>query len=159
MPRQTLRQEVEHPFHARVGDVALRAVHIGRPLFARCIGEQFDQRTALQVLAAQQARQQRRGGDTAQTRIQFIHERIGVRLPLIGVGNLFSADEILEAAFESGLAEFIGVGKTVMVNPNLATLVKEGREAEIAKLVGPGREDHYGFPDMLWNFTAGGTQP
>ena len=56
----------------------------------------------------------RRGGDTAQTRMQFIHERINGKLPLIGVGNLFTADQIL-AAYETGWAEFIALGKTVML--------------------------------------------
>ena len=29
--------------------------------------------------------------------MQFIHERINGKLPLIGVGNLFTADQILAA--------------------------------------------------------------
>ena len=69
----------------------------------------------------------RRGGDTAQTRMQFIHERINGKLPLIGVGNLFTADQIL-AAYETGWAEFIALGKTVMINPYIATQIREGRE-------------------------------
>ena len=52
----------------------------------------------------------RRGGDTAQTRMQFIHDRINGKLPLIGVGNLFTADDIL-VAFETGWAEFYRIGQ------------------------------------------------
>lgn len=100
----------------------------------------------------------RRGGDNQQTRMQFVHERIAGKLPLIGVGNLFHADDILEA-FNSGFAELIALGKTIMVNPNLATLILEGRENEITRFVDPKRADHYGFPDMLWSHTASGTQP
>ena len=99
----------------------------------------------------------RRGGDTAQTRMQFIHERINGKLPLIGVGNLFTADDIL-AAFETGWAEFIALGKTVMINPHIATQIHEGREAEIETQLDPARADHYGFPDILWEFSASGTQ-
>ena len=99
----------------------------------------------------------RRGGDTAQTRMQFIHERINGKLPLIGVGNLFTADDIL-AAFETGWAEFIALGKTVMINPHIATQIREGREAEIETQLDPARADHYGFPDILWEFSASGTQ-
>lgn len=100
----------------------------------------------------------RRGGDTQQTRMQFVHERIAGKLPLIGVGNLFHADDILEA-FNSGFAELIALGKTIMVNPNLATLILEGRENEITRFIDPKRTDHYGFPDLLWNHTTSGTQP
>ena len=93
----------------------------------------------------------RRGGDTAQTRMQFIHDRINGKLPLIGVGNLFTADQIL-AAYETGWAEFIALGKTVMINPHIATQIREGREAEIGTQLDPMRADHYGFPDILWEF-------
>lgn len=99
----------------------------------------------------------RRGGDTAQTRMQFIHDRINGKLPLIGVGNLFTADQIL-AAYETGWAEFIALGKTVMINPHIATQIREGREAEIETQLDPARADHYGFPDILWEFSASGTQ-
>ena len=99
----------------------------------------------------------RRGGNTAQTRMQFIHDRINGKLPLIGVGNLFTADDIL-AAFETGWAEFIALGKTVMINPHIATQIREGREAEIETQLDPKRADHYGFPDILWEFSASGTQ-
>ena len=99
----------------------------------------------------------RRGGDTAQTRMQFIHERINGKLPLIGVGNLFTADQIL-AAYETGWAEFIALGKTVMINPHIATQIREGREDEIETQLDPMRADHYGLPDTLWGFSSSGTQ-
>ena len=99
----------------------------------------------------------RRGGDTAQTRMQFIHERINGKLPLIGVGNLFTADQIL-AAYETGWAEFIALGKTVMINPHIATQIREGREDEIETQLDPTRADHYGLPDTLWEFASSGTQ-
>lgn len=99
----------------------------------------------------------RRGGDTAQTRMQFIHERINGKLPLIGVGNLFTADQIL-AAYETGWAEFIALGKTVMINPHIATQIREGREDEIETQLDPARADHYGLPDTLWGFASSGTQ-
>ena len=99
----------------------------------------------------------RRGGDTAQTRMQFIHERINGKLPLIGVGNLFTADQIL-AAYETGWAEFIALGKTVMINPHIATQIRESRENEIETQLDPTRANHYGLPDTLWGFASSGTQ-
>ena len=99
----------------------------------------------------------RRGGDTTQTRMQFIHERINGKLPLIGVGNLFTADQIL-AAYETGWAEFIALGKTVMINPHIATQIREGHEDEIETQLYPTRADRYGFPDTLWEFASSGTQ-
>lgn len=100
----------------------------------------------------------RRGGDTEQTRMAFLHDRINGRLPLIGVGNLFTADDIL-AAFETGWAEFVAIGKTVMLNPGIVTQIQEGREAEVETQLDPARKDHYGFPDVLWAFSTDGAQP
>ncbi|WP_373740220.1 NADH-dependent flavin oxidoreductase [Neisseria sp.] len=99
----------------------------------------------------------RRGADTDTYRIQLIHERIGGKLPLIGVGNLYTPNKILEA-FNTGWAEFIALGKTVMVNPDIATRIINGDEDGIQRAVDPEQTDRYGFPDRLWNFTLAGTE-
>lgn len=97
----------------------------------------------------------RRGADTKLTRMQLIHERIAGKLPLIGVGNLFTAEQIL-AAYQTGWAEFIALGKTVMINPNLATLIRENRTDEIVIELDPTKADHYGIPNRLWEFCIAG---
>ena len=43
--------------------------------------------------------------------LTMVHERIGGKLPLIGVGNLYTPSEILEA-FNKGRSEFIALDKT-----------------------------------------------
>ncbi len=98
----------------------------------------------------------RRGADTSKTRIEQLHARIDGKLPLIGVGNLLTAEKALDA-FNTGWAEFIALGKAVMVNPNFASLILAGREAEIVPELDPNKADHYGIPDLLWSFcTQGG---
>ncbi|AGH37562.1 NemA protein [Bibersteinia trehalosi USDA-ARS-USMARC-189] len=97
----------------------------------------------------------RRGADTNLTRMQLVHERINGKLPLIGVGSLFTADQISDA-FNTGWAEFIALGKTVMINPAIATLIKEGRENEIVTELDPNRADQYGIPDILWGLCKQG---
>ncbi|VEI47560.1 NADH:flavin oxidoreductase [Actinobacillus equuli] len=87
--------------------------------------------------------------------MQLIHERINGKLPLIGVGGLLSGEQI-RAAFQTGWAEFIGLGKAVMVNPNIATLLKENRDNEIATELDPTRADQYGMPDILWGLCQQG---
>lgn len=91
----------------------------------------------------------RRGADTALTRMQLLHQHINGRVPLIGVGCLFTADQIL-AAYQTGWTEFIAVGKAVMMNPDLATLIANGREAEIITEIDPNKADHYRIPSNLW---------
>lgn len=81
--------------------------------------------------------------------MQLLHQRIGGKLPLMGVGNLFTANQILEASL-TGWAEFIAVGKTVMMNPDLAELIISGREDEIITAIDPDKADHYRIPANLW---------
>lgn len=101
------------------------------------------------------AKKARRGADSNLTRMQLVHERINGKLPLIGVGSLFTADQI-SSAFNTGWAEFIALGKTVMINPTIATLIKEGRENEITTTLDPNRADQYGMPDILWGLCQQG---
>ena len=91
----------------------------------------------------------RRGADTHRARMELLHERIAGRLPLIGVGNLYTGSDIAKA-FHTGWAEFIALGKTVMINPDLADLLREGRDADIQTDLDPARTDHYRLPDALW---------
>ncbi|RRK11460.1 NADH-dependent flavin oxidoreductase [Lactiplantibacillus garii] len=72
----------------------------------------------------------RRGADRQQTRMQIFHQRIGGKLPLIGVGSLYTGNQIL-SAYQTGWAEFIAVGRSVMLNPNLVQLIQSGRDDEI----------------------------
>lgn len=97
----------------------------------------------------------RRGADSNFTRMQLIHERIGGKLPLIGVGALFTAEQILEA-FNTGWAEFIALGKTVMINPTIATLIRTGKEAEIVTELDPNKADQYGMKGILWDLCVQG---
>ena len=91
----------------------------------------------------------RRGADTHRARMELLHERIAGRLPLIGVGNLYTGGDIAKA-FNTGWAEFIALGKTVMINPDLADLLREGRDADIQTDLDPDRADHYRLPNALW---------
>ncbi len=101
----------------------------------------------------------RRGADTSLTRIEQLHTRIAGRLPLIGVGCLLSADDVARA-YATGWAEFIAVGKAVMINPNFATLLKDGRQTgefdKIATSIDPMRNDVYKIPSQLWAYQQKG---
>lgn len=91
----------------------------------------------------------RRGADTTQARMKLIHERINGKLPLMGVGNLFTADDVLNA-YETGWAEFLVLGKAVMLNPNFVTLIANGEEEKIQTELDVNRADQYGIPSYLW---------
>ncbi|SSZ30729.1 Uncharacterised protein [Aggregatibacter aphrophilus] len=82
--------------------------------------------------------------------MELIHQRINGKLPLIGVGNLITAEQ-MEEAFATGWAEFIAVGKTVLLNPNIVELIQSGKTQEISTALDPERKAFYRFPDYLWD--------
>lgn len=97
----------------------------------------------------------RRGGDTTSSRIEQIHKRIDGTFPLIGVGNLLTAEQVNEA-YQTGWAEFIAVAKAVLINPNFATLVKEKRYKEIETTIDIDRQLDYRYPERLWQMQLQG---
>ncbi|HHW7506885.1 TPA: NADH-dependent flavin oxidoreductase [Mannheimia haemolytica] len=94
-------------------------------------------------------RKARRGADENRNRIELVHEKIAGRLPLIGVGALFTADDLLSAK-QTGWAEFLAVGKAAMMNPNFAELIAQGKEDQIQTELDPTRPDRYAIPPHLW---------
>lgn len=91
----------------------------------------------------------RRGADSNLTRVQVVHERIAGRLPFFASGNLYTADDMLNA-YQTGWAESVSIGKSIMLNPNLVELIESGREAEIQTTFDWENADFYRYtPAML----------
>ncbi|WP_342405528.1 NADH-dependent flavin oxidoreductase [Brevibacillus sp. FSL K6-2834] len=90
----------------------------------------------------------RRGGDSARTRIEQIRERIGDRTAVIGVGSLYTADDVL-AARQTGVP-LIALGRGIIIEPEWVEKVIDGKEDEIATTVGPNDQEKLEIPDPLW---------
>ncbi len=98
----------------------------------------------------------RRGADTSLTRMQLLHERIAGRLPLTGVGRLYTADDMI-AAYSAGWAELIAVGKSVLLNPHLVELIESGREDKIETTFDWDKADSYRYTPAMLEGTRMGT--
>lgn len=91
----------------------------------------------------------RRGADRQQTRLQIFHQRIAGKLPLIGVGSLYTGDQILRA-YQTGWSEFVALGRAVMLNPDLVQLIKTGHDEAIETTFNWQHVDRYRYtPAML----------
>ena len=91
----------------------------------------------------------RRGADISKTRMQLLHERIASKVPLIGVGNLYTADDMIKA-YQTGYADLLAVGKSILLNPNLIELIQSNRESEIETEFDWERFENYRYtPEML----------
>ncbi len=104
-------------------------------------------RFPLAIIDAIDEMRRRNGND--EYRMKLIHQRINRHLPFIGVGKLYTGDDIAQA-WETGWAEFIALGKTVMLNPDLIELIANGREAEIHTYFDWQQTERYRYtPAML----------
>ncbi len=91
----------------------------------------------------------RRGDGAGESRLKVIHETLQGKMPLIGLGSLFTMDDYIKA-MHSGFVEFVGSGKSIMMNPHLGTKLFEGKAEDIVTEIETDKEDHYGIPSVLW---------
>ena len=94
----------------------------------------------------------RRGEGAGTPRLKLIHDELKGKVALIGVGGLFSYDD-LKKALDSGYADFIGVGRASMLNKDLGILLKEGKIDKINLDIDPEHPENYQMPKMLWDMS------
>ncbi len=90
----------------------------------------------------------RRGADPTRTRMDLLNERVGNKVPLIAVGSIHSADDAL-AVIENGIP-LVAMGREVLVDPDWAVKVKEGREKQIETVIKGTDKEKYHLPEPLW---------
>ena len=90
----------------------------------------------------------RRGEGVGIPRLKVIHDAMEGKMTLIGVGGLLS-DKDFNKALNSGYAEFIAAGKALMLNKDLGTLLKEGKELCIE--FDGNHPEKYAIPKFLWD--------
>lgn len=90
----------------------------------------------------------RRGVEDTRPRIKLIQERVGNRVPVIGVGSIHTANEALEA-LQAGVP-LLALGRELIMEPDWVKKVEEGRESEIATTITRHDQERLVVPDPLW---------
>ncbi|TLS36236.1 NADH-dependent flavin oxidoreductase [Pseudalkalibacillus caeni] len=90
----------------------------------------------------------RRGVDTDKTRVELLIETIGNRVPLIGVGSIYSADDAVKA-MEMGLP-LLALGREIIIDPDWVQKIQNGNEEDIATTLDKSKQDELVVPDPLW---------
>jgi 2,4-dienoyl-CoA reductase-like NADH-dependent reductase (Old Yellow Enzyme family) len=90
----------------------------------------------------------RRGVEDTRSRIEIIQDRVGERIPVIGVGSIYTVDDALKA-IESGVP-LIALGREIIIDPDWVQKVAEGREAEIVTKIDKNKQQELVIPDPLW---------
>lgn len=90
----------------------------------------------------------RRGVEDKRPRIELIKEQAGDRVPVIGVGSIYTADDALKA-LQTGIP-LIALGRGLIIEPDWVEKVKQGRESEIATKLNKNDQKRLVIPDPLW---------
>lgn len=97
----------------------------------------------------------REGKYKGENRLKLIHQWINGRMPLIGIGSVFTAEDALNAVENIGV-EFVALGREILLDYDFVAKIKEGREDEIINAFDPSREDqHYLTPNLWEQFNQG----
>ncbi|RNB79719.1 NADH-dependent flavin oxidoreductase [Brevibacillus fluminis] len=86
--------------------------------------------------------------DTSRSRIELILERVGNKVPVIGVGSLYTPDDVAKA-MQTGVP-LIALGRELVVEPEWVEKVAEGREANIATTLTRDDQEKLSIPDQMW---------
>jgi 2,4-dienoyl-CoA reductase-like NADH-dependent reductase (Old Yellow Enzyme family) len=87
--------------------------------------------------------------DLNKTRIDYLLETINNRVPLIGVGSIYSAEDARKA-FETGIP-LLALGRELIIDPDWVQKVAEGKEADIVTEIDKSKQQELVVPDPLWN--------
>ena len=97
----------------------------------------------------------RRGEGAGTERLKLIHNETKGKVALIGVGGLLTENDLSKAA-NSEFSEFIAVGCACLLNPNLGTLLKEGKGEQLNIEIDPEHKEKYFLPTNLWKMCLQG---
>ena len=93
----------------------------------------------------------RRGEGVGIERIKVIHDEIGGKMALIGVGGLKKESDF-NSAINSGFCEFVGAGIASMLNPDLGILLEQKKGEKINLELDPDHPEYYKMAPLLWKW-------
>lgn len=91
----------------------------------------------------------RDGKYKGENRLKLIHHWINGRMPLIGIGSIFTPEDALNAIDNVGV-ELVALGREILLDYDFVGKIKNGQEVEIISEYDPNREDRHELPPNLW---------
>ncbi|WP_323703262.1 NADH-dependent flavin oxidoreductase [Mammaliicoccus sp. Dog046] len=90
----------------------------------------------------------RDGRYKGEQRVKLLLEWIDGKLPLIGIGSIFTAEDAIKA-LDTG-APLIALGRELLLDHEFVAKIEQGREDEIVSEFDPERTDLHELPKPLW---------
>ena len=91
----------------------------------------------------------RDGKYKGENRLKLIHHWINGRMPLIGIGSIFTPEDALNAIDNVGV-ELVALGREILLDYDFVGKIKNGQKDEIISEYDPNREDRHELPPNLW---------
>lgn len=91
----------------------------------------------------------REGKYADETRIALLHQWIDGRMPLIGIGSIFTAEQALEA-INTKQIDLLALGRGILLDYQFVSKIEAGKEDEIISYFDGTREDKHHLPPKLW---------
>lgn len=100
----------------------------------------------------------RDGKYQGEERISLLHQWIDGRMPLIGIGSIFTAEQALEAVASKNV-DLLALGRGILLDHEFVHKIQYGKEDEIISAFDPNREDQHDLPSKLWRQFDDGFYP
>ncbi|ERN51439.1 NADH-dependent flavin oxidoreductase [Alkalihalophilus marmarensis] len=84
-----------------------------------------------------------------ESRVTMIQERVGNKVPIIGVGSLHTPDDV-KKALDTGVP-FVSLGRELIMEPKWIEKVQAGQESDIATTLSRKDQETLVIPDVLWS--------
>lgn len=91
----------------------------------------------------------RRGMESEKSRTELITEYVNGRIPVIGVGNIHTADDAA-LVLNKGNTDFVSIGRALVVDPDWVEKVKQGKEDTIIHYLTEEDQQRATIPTPLW---------
>lgn len=79
----------------------------------------------------------------------MIQDRVGNKVPIIGVGSLHTPDDV-KKALDTGVP-FVSLGRELIMEPKWIEKVQAGQESDIATTLSRKDQETLVIPDVLWS--------
>ena len=91
----------------------------------------------------------REGKYKGENRLKLIHHWVNGRMPVIGIGSVFTPEDALNAIDNVGV-ELVALGREILLDADFVGKIKNGQEEEIISEYDPNRKDRHELPPKLW---------
>ncbi|WP_409305058.1 NADH-dependent flavin oxidoreductase [Peribacillus sp. SCS-155] len=94
-----------------------------------------------------------RDQDDKKSRPLMVHERVGDRVPVIGVGSLHTPEDVTNA-MDAGVP-LVALGRELIMEPKWVEKVQNGEQDQIRVTLSKKDQQELVIPDPLWNMIIG----